>query len=72
MYVTPPKLGPCIPNFFPNFRVEFRVGTSFRKSRLVRKKLEKLVPTLIFVKRRLLKLAKTKILAKAIFCRALP
>jgi len=26
-------LGPCIPNFYPKFWVEFRVGTSFRKSR---------------------------------------
>jgi hypothetical protein len=45
------NLGPCI----PNFRVEFRVGTSRVSSRnesgRVRKKLEKLVPTLIFEKR---------------------
>ncbi len=44
------ELGPCIPNFFPNIQVEFRVGTSFRESGQVRKKLEKLVPTLIFRK----------------------
>jgi hypothetical protein len=43
-------LGPCIPNFFPNIRVEFRVGTSFRESGRVRKKLKKLIPTLIFGK----------------------
>ncbi len=26
-------LGPCIPNFYLKFRVEFQVGTSFRESR---------------------------------------
>ncbi len=54
-----------------NFFAKIRVGTSIRESRRVRKKLEKLAPTLIFVKRRLPKLAKTKISAKAVFRRAL-
>jgi hypothetical protein len=26
------RIGPCIPNFYPKFRVGFRVGTSFRES----------------------------------------
>ncbi len=54
-------LRPCVPNFYPYFRVEFRVGMSFRESGRVRKKLEKLAPTLIFGKQHILKLAKTKI-----------
>ncbi len=53
------------------FFAKIRVGMSFRESRRIRKKLKKLAPTLIFVKRRLPKLAKTKILAKAVFRRAL-
>ncbi len=52
VYNEHPRVGPCIPNFFPNIRVEFRVGTSFRESGKVRKKLKKLVPTLIFGKSR--------------------
>jgi hypothetical protein len=57
-------LRPCIPNFYPNIRVEFRVGTSFRESERVRKKLEKLVPTLIFGKRPFPKLVPTLIFGK--------
>jgi len=44
-------LRPCIPNFLPNFRVGFRDGTNIRETERVRKKLKKLVPTLIFGKR---------------------
>ncbi len=57
------QLGPCIPIFFPKFESSF-------ESVRVRKKLEKLAPTLIFIKQQLPKLAKTKISAKAIFRRA--
>jgi len=58
------KLGPCIPNFLPNFRVGFRDGTNIRETERVRKKLEKLVPTLIFGKTLLPKIPKPKISAK--------
>ncbi len=48
-------------------RNEFsRVGTSFRESGQVRKKLKKLVPTPIFEKRQFPKLAKTKILEETV------
>ncbi len=64
-------------DFFANFCkktrffVKIRVGMSFRKSERVRQKLEKLVSTWIFGKTWFPKLAKTKILAKAVFRRAL-
>ena len=58
---------PCIPNFLPNFRVGFRDGTNIRETERVRKKLEKLVPTLIFGISVFPKLAKTKISAKSHF-----
>jgi len=54
----------CIPNFLPNFRVGFRDGTNIRETERVRKKLEKLVPTLIFGKTLLPKIPKPKISAK--------
>ena len=60
-------LRPCIPNFLPNFRVGFRDGTNIRETERVRKKLEKLVPTLIFGISVLPKLAKMKISAKSHF-----
>ncbi len=58
-------LRPCIPNFLANFRVGFRDGTNIRETERVRKKLEKLGPTLIFGISVLPKLAKTKISAKS-------
>jgi len=74
-YVIFPLLSKISARFFrkkTRFFAKIRVGTSFRESRRVRKKLEKLAPTLIFVKWLLPKLAKTKISAKAVFRRALP
>ncbi len=55
------NLGPCIPNFFPNIRVKFRVGTSFCESGRVQKKLKKLVPTLIFGKSQIFAIFSRKI-----------
>ncbi len=51
-------------NFFPNFFA--KISRVFRESRRVRKKLEKLVPILIFGKHQLPKLAKIKTSAKAV------
>ncbi len=62
----------CFFAIFLQFFVKIRVGTSFCESGRVRKKLEQLIPTLIFEKRTFPKLAKTKISAKAVFRRALP
>jgi hypothetical protein len=56
---------------FSQFLAKIRVEMSFRESERVRQKLEKLVLIRIFGKNRFPKLAKTKILAKALFRRAL-
>ncbi len=55
---------------FSQFFAKIRVGMSFCELGRVQKKLEQLVPTLIFEKRTFPKLAKTKSLVKAVFRRA--